>query len=87
MFFFFCLELFFFTTCLVDTRQGASYVAKCHLGKVKIKPMLVVGCVCWGQQITVKVHVTLCGGWSQGLGTSLRWGCTLLVCLRIVAFS
>ena len=58
---FFFLELFFFTTCLVDTRQAASYVAKCHLGKVKIKPMLVVDCVCWGQRITRKLHVTLCG--------------------------
>ena len=27
-------------------------VAKCNLGKVKIEPMLVAGCVLWGQQIT-----------------------------------
>ena len=30
------------------------YVAKCNLGKVTIEPMLVVGCVLWGQRITPK---------------------------------
>ena len=29
-------------------------VAKCNLGKVKIEPMLVTGCVLWGQRITPK---------------------------------
>ena len=34
-------------------------MAKCNLGKVKIKPMLVAGCIFWGQ-ITLEVHVTRC---------------------------
>ena len=33
-------------------------VAKCNLGKVKIEPMLVAGCVLWGQRITPIAHVT-----------------------------
>ena len=35
-------------------------MAKCNLGKVKIEPMIVVGCVFWGQQINLKAHVTQC---------------------------
>ena len=54
-------------------------VAKCNLGKVKIEPMLVVGCVLWGQWITPK-RMCCDVGWSQGFGTSpsLPW---LLACV------
>ena len=44
----------------MDTRQTALCVAKFNLGTVKIKPMLVAGCVFWGQWITPKAHMTLC---------------------------
>ena len=40
-------------------------VAKCNLGKVKIEPMLVAGCVLWGQRITPK-RMCYDAGWSQG---------------------
>ena len=36
-------------------------VAKCNSGKVKIDPMLIAGCVSWGQRVTSKAHVTRCG--------------------------
>ena len=54
-------------------------VAKCNLGKVKIEPMLVSGCVLWGQQITPK-RMCYDAGWSQGFGTFplLVW---LLACV------
>ena len=54
-------------------------VAKCNLGKVKIEPMLVVGCVLWGQRITPK-RMCYDAGWSQGFGgyPSLVW---LLACV------
>ena len=42
-------------------QKGVTNVAKCNLGKVKNEPMIVVGCVFWGQQITLKAHVTQCG--------------------------
>ena len=31
------------------------YVAKGNLGKVKIEPMLVAGCVLWGQRIITTI--------------------------------
>ena len=37
-----------------------SCIAKCHLGKVKIKPMLVAGLSHWGQWITPETLVTWC---------------------------
>ena len=40
-------------------------MAKCNLGKDKVEPTLVAGCVLWGQQITPKC---MCYdvGWSPG---------------------
>ena len=51
---------------VLETRNYVAInVAKCNLGKVKIEPMLVEGCVLWGQRITPKC---MCydAGWSQG---------------------
>ena len=62
-------------------------VAKCSLGKVKIEPMLVTGCVLWGQLITPK---PMCYdvGWSQGFGASplLAWllACVFANCLSVL---
>jgi len=62
-------------------------VAKCNLGKVKIEPMLVAGCVLWSQRITPKC---MCydAGWSQGFGASpsLAWllACVFANCLSVL---
>ena len=36
--------------------QSVLYEAKCNLDKVKVEPMLVAGCVFWGQRISPKAH-------------------------------
>ena len=68
-------------------KRESTNVAKCNLGKVKIEPMIVVGCVFWGQQITPKAHVTQCGVVARAWCHPFASGSTLLVCLSIVAFS
>ena len=54
-------------------------VAKCNIGKVKIEPMLVAGCVLWVQQITPK-RTRYDAGWSQGFCT-FPWLAWLLACM------
>ena len=63
-------------------------VAKCNLGKVKIEPMLVAGCVLWGEQTTPKC---MCSdaGWSQEFGssTSLMWLLNCVFVNRLIVLS
>ena len=76
---------FHFCTILQGAKCNLVYsmlnVARCNLGKVKIEPMLVTGCVLWGQQITPK-RMWHDAGWSQGFGasSSLAW---LLACMFV----
>ena len=60
-------------------------MAKCNLGKVKIEPMLVAGCVLRGQRITPK-RKCFDASWSQGFGASplLVWFLACVFANRLI---